>query len=516
MGSGGGTPKGWYDVVGGYDPAKGELHAVREMALNALTLSRQALSRTLGDPRRSVEDECGHPRDEPTPAEYQWLFDHDAFANRVVRVLARETWRVQPEVYESEDQNVTTPFEAVWGGLAKGLRGGGHYRGKRGSPVWEALRRVDELCGVGRYGILLIGLDDGRALDRPADLTPGGGPTARRKLLFLRAFPESLAPITRFESDPASPRFGQPVMYSVTFNDPRQGHQAAGTTTATREVHWTRALHVADNVESSEVFGAPRMRPVYNRLLDLKKLLGGSAEMYWRGAFPGYSWETNPNLGGDADVNIPALRDTMENFFNGLQRYVIGQGMSLKSLAPQVVDPGPQVLAQIEAICVQLAIPRRIFMGSERGELASSQDDAKWDDILVSREDGQVNPREVIPLVERLIDLSVLPAPADGFESDWPDRSSQTDEQRANIALVRTQAAAAYVSGNVKVLVPPVDYLSRWQGFTEEEAQEMAEEAAKIEEQQKAEEAEKFDKELAAKAKQPAAAGPPNRLNGVR
>src|SRR6185312_3650467 len=157
-------------------------------------------------------------------------------------------------------------------------------------------------------------------------------------------------------------------------------HTGIGLPLATVRVHWSRVIHIADNLRNSEIFGVPRMQPVYNRLLDLRKLYGGSAEMYWAGAFPGLSLETNPQLGGDVLIDQSAVRSMMGQYRNGLQRYLQLTGMSAKVLSPTVVDPTQQVDKQIEAICIELTIPVRVFKGSERGELASNQDDSTWND----------------------------------------------------------------------------------------------------------------------------------------
>src|SRR5574337_154677 len=123
---------------------------------------------------------------------------------------------------------------------------------------------------------------------------PGG-------MLFMRCFDEMLVQVVQYEADLRNPRFGRPIMYLVTLNDPRYPHTGIGLPLATLRVHWSRVIHLADSIRSSEIFGMPRMQPVFNNLLDLRKLYGGSAEMYWQGALPGISFETNPNLGGDVN-----------------------------------------------------------------------------------------------------------------------------------------------------------------------------------------------------------------------
>ena len=86
--------------------------------------------------------------------------------------------------------------------------------------------------------------------------------------------------------------------------------------------------------------------------------------MYYKGALPGYSFETHPSLGGDVEVDTSSLKSEAENWINGLQRMIQTVGMHVNSLAPQVVDPSPQIDVNIEAICVEQDCPKRVFLGS--------------------------------------------------------------------------------------------------------------------------------------------------------
>jgi uncharacterized protein (DUF58 family) len=468
---------------------------------------RQGFLQRIMDPRRDIEDEAGLPRlgDYIAPQAYQQLYERDAIAARVVEVLPRESWQVQPLVYEQERSGVSTPFEEDLARLGRDLRGEHSWlEPEQSHPLWDYARRGDEQCGVGAYGVVLVGTDDGLPLSAPAlgiaeeHSAPAGqdAPAANargvwrlavneasrgmRRCQYLRVFPEALAQITRWESNPTSPRFGQPVEYLLTFHDPSLPLAAAGIALATRQVHWTRVVHLADNLTSSEVAGAPRMRAVWNNLLGLHKLYAGDPEMYWRGAFGGYSFETHPEMGGDVDVDRDAMRDMIERYQNGLQRYLLLLGMSAKSLAPQISDPTAHIAAQIDAICIRLGIPRRIFVGSERGELASSQDDAAWNDRLRARQRTHITPRVIAPLIDRLILLGVLRRPETGYRVWWPDLTSQSDQERATVAATRTQAMATYLGSDLGRLMGPRDYLTRVHGYSEEEAGAILESAAPI------------------------------------
>jgi len=429
---------------------------------------RDDILRKILDPRRDIDDEVGYPESLSVNL-YRQLYDREAVAARVVEVLPQESWMLNPAVFEDEDPTVETQFEGAWRELNMILNPNTWLQQEEGGVVWEYLARVDMLSGIGSFGILLLGLDDGKDLSEPVE------PNSNLNVIFVRAVDESLVDIASYETDKTSPRFGHPTFYNVQFHDPELTDQGGvGLDISTNKVHWTRVVHIADNLGSSEIFGRPRMMQVYNRLYDLRKLYAGSAEMYWRGAFPGISLESHPQLGADLELSTTekdAIRDTMENYHNGLQRYLLNIGLSAKSLAPQVVDPTPQIDTQIESICIRLGIPKRIFCGSERGELASGQDDKTWNDRLAFRQRYYLTPRVVAPFIDRLIMLGVLPEPNNGYRIKWPDLNSLTEDEQATIAVKRTDALTKYVAGNVANLIDPIPFLTNIVGLGMEEAE---------------------------------------------
>lgn len=653
------------------------------MVMNdAMLLSRQELIKTVFDPRRNIDDECGYPMDLDAE-QYDIMYNREPIAARVVDMFPDECWKQPPEVIEDEDPENDTDFEKAWKYIAKMLRGQSFYQDEEGNPVWEHLERIDKISGIGCYGVLLLGLDDGLPLHEPVDgvnadgtyaleqdvdpkdwqaykdtkkkqtetLTqnystiaedklcemlkrrgidpenladnrsyaehlasydaaqmvrikptrffgadgrsgtaadypayirnrkaklasqgmtfnapsfmqqkgfgdanyeptdddddvtenPGavddiytdstGGegqdydedppdfvqtadddsehsftetaddapPEQKRKLLFLRCFTQAMSQITQYERDEHNPRFAQPKMYLIRFHDLQLASQGAGSIglpLIAKNVHWSRIIHVADNLTTSEVFGLPRMQQCFNRLLDLRKLYGGSAEMYWKGAFPGYSFESHPQLGGDVIIDQQDFQNQVENWQNGLQRVFSLMGGSMKALAPQVVDPTPQIETQIEAICIQKGYPKRIFMGSERGELASSQDDSTWNERVTKRRTQYITPKVIIPFIDRLIGVGVLPVPT-GYSVVWPDLSTMSAAEKAQVANQMTMACAQYITAGLNQLVEPHDYLTHFVGFDDETAQNIIENSdAANQMQQQMEQQQQQDQEM--------------------
>lgn len=430
---------------------------------------RRNLYKMFLDRRRNIEKECGYPDTAELDADFfKKLYEREPLAARVVDLFPKGCWQTPPHLFETKDVDEDTEFEKAWVELGKNLNGPGFFKeeGGAGNPIWEMLERVDRLSGIGTYGVILLGLDG--ELDAPVELMEGGD--AKRDLLFMRALDETMAEIAERESDTNSPRFGLPISYNITIE--QSGSQSVSSkvqSTQTKRVHWSRVIHIADNLENSHVFGAPRMRTVHNRLYDLYKVYGGSAEMYWLAAFFGISFETHPQVGPEVKLDIPAMRKQIENYQNTLQRWLAMPGMTAKTLAPQVSDPTAHIDVQLEAICIYLGVPKRIFLGSERGELSSSQDARAWYAVLKHRQNSYVTPRIIVPFVDRLIQVGVLPVP-DSYGVKWTDIAILTEAERAEVASKQTDTMAKYISGNVEAIMDPLDFYVQVMDYTDEEA----------------------------------------------
>ncbi len=496
------------------DPNPNQPPYTREEAelLMNLMVQRQDLLKTLMDPRRDLEAACGYPAldQQVNPELYRLLYERDAIAARIIEFWPNECWQSYPCVYEDEDPDVETPFEKAWSDMMSGLRGeSSWYKEEYGNPLWAYMRRADIQCGINTYGLLMLGFDDGADVSQPVKgvIEKGSVPRGRiatnqvstkddallpevpltnmqcyemvsnaatsstptRRLIYLRVFPEHLTQILQYESNPTSPRFGQPTLYQVHLTDPRDFHSGAGLSLSTMNVHWTRVLHITDELASSEMFSIPRLRPMLNNVLGLHKIYGCSPEMFYKGAWPGLSLETNPDLGGNVKLPEAKIRRMMEDYQNDLQRYLVLMGMTAKTLNPSIADPTPHIVAQLQAISIKLPTPMRIFMGSERGEMASSQDDRKHNKNTSNRNINHLTPKMIVPFVDRCILAGVLPIPPLGYKADWPDMAIYTDGEKADVGLKRMQALGVYCTQGVDAAMTLFDALVAI-GYSEDEA----------------------------------------------
>jgi uncharacterized protein len=432
---------------------------LEEIIDNTTTLWRANMMRALTGSTipatRDLNFECGYP-DTLDASAYRALYNRFGIATRVVNVEPESSWSMAPVITENRTPE-ETEFEKAWEAVLKD------------TSVYHYLQRVDILSGIGRFGVLLIGIDDGKPLNEPVDGinevtgkakgTPG---KAERNIIYMKPFDEDVVQVQEREADHQSPRFGFPTMYSIEF----EGVDGAAATQTRTQVHWTRVLHVADNREVSETFGVPRLQDVYNYLVDTRKVLSGSGEMFWQGGFPGLSIETNPDVQGTLDTD--SIKEQVQNYMHSMQRYLTLDGTSAKSLQPQVADPKGHLDAQITAIAITKGYPKRILMGSEEAKLASSQDVKSWNKRVSVRRENYVTPMVLRPFIDRLMALRVLPTIEEYFIV-WPDLESPSDIEKAEVADKKTQAMAKYVAGTVDELMPPEVYFDMVLGMSPEE-----------------------------------------------
>jgi hypothetical protein len=252
-------------------------------------------------------------------------YQRQDMAKAVIDRPVRATWQGRILIEESTDDQ-ETQLEKVWDTLGNDLK------------LKSVFIRLDKLTGIGRYGVLLFGLSDVKTIEDFAKPTSKGA-----KLMYLKPYSEDSAKIATWVTDPNDKRYGMPLTYTITVAG------GDGTNEQTLEVHYSRVLHVVEDNLESEIYGTERLKAVFNRLWDLEKLVGGDAEMFWRGARPGYSGTVGENF-QMTDTMIDAMQDQIDEFEHNLRRILINEGVELKALAQQIADPSSHVDVQIQMI----------------------------------------------------------------------------------------------------------------------------------------------------------------------
>lgn len=423
--------------------------------------SREALARAFAvGGGHKVDEACGYPR-ELTFIEYKFLIDREGIARRANSLYPDECFSQAPHCYENEsvEGDEQTPFEKGWTSLTLNY------------PVLNKLHRLDVVSGYGHYGVMIIGTNDNPDLSKPFpgfnELTGKfeGEPTPH-ELLYLMPFSEGevqLGPLAT-----AGARYSRPLYYNIQILNP----QVPGFSSSdTKRVHWTRCIHVADGCTSSDLIGVPRLKSVYNYIMNIRKVMGGSAEMFWMGGFPGTSFEVPPELVNAGELDEEKLTKQIEDYISGFRRYLALSGVEAKQLLPNIASPSEHIDIQMQAMCISLEIPLRIFTGSEEARLASMNDSESWNRRIHRRQDIHVTPHILRPTVERFVQMGILPKPEKPIQIKWPDVYAVSESDRADITGKLVRALGEYITTGAFKLVPPQQFFTMWMDLTTPEAE---------------------------------------------
>lgn len=369
-------------------------------------MSRLRLASNMGQSfggDRDVYLSAGYKR-ELSIEDYFGKIERQDIARRLISIFPAETWRKPPRILDGLDAKEVrddTPFVQAWNAIATPPPDFASIDETKN--IWHYLERADRLARIGQYGVLFIGFSGAQPIDQP--LAKGN-----HNFAYCRPFSERRATFTEMDldTDASSPRFGKPERYSLQFT---QGVK--------RVVHHSRCIHIAEELNDDELYGSPTLEAVWNRLDDLEQVMAGSKEAFWRLVSKGLILERDPDFTGPAEE---VSTEDLASFVHGLTRTLELEGYNANVLGGESVDPRAIVEAIILIISAGLGIPQRILTGSERGELASTQDDDAWNDLIRARQKLHAQPNILEPFIKRLVYAGAIPEPSSGgYFIEWPN-----------------------------------------------------------------------------------------------
>jgi hypothetical protein len=445
--------------------------------LSSTSSGRSALARRLGyeyQGDRDVYTALGYTKDLKFE-DYQGKFDRGDMARRIVKEPVQSTWRSVPEVNETlpEEKRVEgerTLFEEAWDELSS----------DKNLKVWHNIRKVDLVSGIGRWGVMFLGFSDAQSREDFAEEVTKGS-----KLLYITPLNEAQAQVSTFVKDPTDPRFGEPEFYELQFQSLTTSATTRTATptgesgsTASVRVHWSRIVHVAEEADENGVVGTPRLQPVYNRLTDLDRVVGSSGEAFWRNAFPMMQFKLDSDYQFSDEQDLDDLKSQIEKMVHRWERYIRTKGVTVEQMETDIAKPKESFEVIVSTISSATSIPQRILLGSERGELASSQDQTQYGILIEERRKQYVEPVIMDEFIGRLVMVGTLPMPPQGWAYVWPDVFTPSEKDRAEVAKNRTEMLVKYAdSFNAGGVVPLNMFLrsEKFMGFSEEEAKKIEE-----------------------------------------
>lgn len=377
------------------------------------------------------------------------MYLRGGIAKRIVDAKPDSTWGRPPKVYLPNEKEWTTQF----------------YKLAWDLDLWSAFDKLDKLAGLGRYAIMLIGTNRGVNLEQPLSQATRGGASSGLQITYLQPYGETQARIDEWETDPRSPRFGRPTVYTILSNNTTRQLNTTGTSElnlqpqgSSFKVHHSRVLHVSKGGLTNTVYGIPDFAPIWNYLKDLMKVHGSASESYWRVAYPGLHADVDKDMDLD-DEDEENLSAEFDEFQHDLRRIMRTRGVTVKDIGSRVADPRGAFDVLLTLISGTTGIPKRILLGSEAGQLASSQDKASWAERIEEYRERHAEPCIIWPFVMWVIENGILSLPS-GAEIElarclWPDAYRQSPLERSQTAAQTARSLANIAKGLQPIELQP-------------------------------------------------------------
>lgn len=367
--------------------------------MNARLMFAAMLGQTFGG-KRNLYKILGYEKT-LTFDHFKQRYDRDGIGRRVITLPAEYTWRMPPEViFENEADN------NYFSELVPRLK------------LWNNLERVDRISGIGEYGVLIVGYNDGE-MKLATPLKKG-----KKEVIFLQPYHQGSAEIDKINEDFQSADVGTVEIYKIDMNI---------LSTLKRKnvrVHYSRTMHVAENLDENEVYGTPRLRPIINYLFDLEKVIGGGAEAFWKNAVQRVVFDVDK----DASISEAAkedMKEQIQELEHDMRQYIRTQGLTPRPIETAVTDPVGAFNVILRCISGATGYPARLLTGSERGELASSMDEQSFYTQISTRNKKHVEPYIIAPLIEKVRQGGFLQSP---YKILWPPLKEVGEKERAEVA----------------------------------------------------------------------------------
>ena len=336
-------------------------------------------------------------------------------ANRLTFGMAKTCWRDGFDVLaDPDDDNSTQLVEELKQLQKRGLN--------------KKLEQADILNRIGRFSVLLVGVPDGRELKEPVGPVSGDG----LKSIYFKAFAYDGIQIHKQVSDAKDPRFGMPELYQVQQGARRGDNDKDTTGGQSLIVHWTRIAHLNENALDSEIEGMGALEPIFNRILDLDKACGGSAEAYFRNARGKIGYEIDKDFAASllTDPTAKAAFDEgAEKFTNEWQDHTVAAGAKVKTLDTPHDSPLDTIKCALWEIAGYSAHPIRILTGEGSGQLAGSEDQLAMNQVIADRQ--RMFCSQITMRVLEILDSAGMIELDDSWTVVFPRQKAATEEKQA-------------------------------------------------------------------------------------
>lgn len=354
---------------------------------------------------------------------YWNMYRRFGIAKNVCDLPVDITWMRQPEV-KSDNEQFVREFERVADQLS----------------FWIRLSAIDKRQRVGRYAGMFMRVRDGKKPSDPID----GRLNGIGAIMQMVPLYEGQLEVLETDNDPMSERYGLPRMYE--FNGGSVGNRN-DKIASSFSIHPDRIVIISEDADNGGIYGMSSLEAPYNSLMDLRKILGGGGEGFYKNSAQSIVFDLKD--GASAKANETLLNRFNEQYDdfarNRARRAIWTPGMEAKTLQSDLVNPKDFFFNSLYDVAASCKIPATVLIGQQTGRLASSEDSRSFLSMINSRREN-FGTESINALIDWFIRFGVLPMAQ--YEVEWDDLLALSqNEQLDNAQKMAAINDAQFKSG---------------------------------------------------------------------
>lgn len=340
-----------------------------------------------------------------TYRDYKGMYLRGGIANTVVAKVAKTCWRDMPELKSGDNAILADQLLIL----------------KR-HKFFRAMERADIANRIGKFSVLYVGIPDGLNPMLPV----GVAKKDNFKGMYFNVYEEDGIIVNKWDTDPASPRYNKPELYSLQVTV--TGQSLLQSNASSIIVHHSRIVHLAEGALSNSLEGCSSLEAPWNAITDKLKVSGSNAEANFKNsrqkivlaAREGAKSNTNPDA-------ITALKENAENFQNNQEDFLRLNNMDATAIQPNISSPRDSYDINVEEVAGTTGIPVRILTTKAGGTVTGSEDKATWNALVNDRQEQECTPW-LLDALSIMSEAGILELP-DNAEVVWPAQSSLSEKE---------------------------------------------------------------------------------------
>lgn len=294
------------------------------------------------------------------------------------------------------------------------------------TSLYKRITGLDKRQRVGRYAGMFMRVRDGLDPSKPIEGTLSGV----NSIVDMIPLYEGELEVLTTDTDPNSDDYNKPKTYQYSSGATGNRNEKSQSSFI---IHASRIVIAAEDADNGGIYGVPALESAYNSLMDLRKIIGGGAEGFYKNASQNVVFELKD--AASAAQNAELLQKFNEQYDdfaqNRMRKALWTPALEPKTLNSTLVNPKDFFTNALNDVAAGVKIPATILIGQQTGRLASTEDGR----VLLSR----VNSRRenfgnelISSILDWCIEWGILPASE--YKIEWDDLLALSDQEKLDNA----------------------------------------------------------------------------------